>query len=63
MAPSGSVTVIGDHSGALTRRSVVQLKPKDTRVQQEPIPGERAFVENVAGVGLSGSYRSCADEL
>lgn len=58
-APDGSVTVIGDHYGALTLGAVVRFGANAIRVQQDPITGERALANNAEAAGLSASYRSC----
>ncbi|MCA1004355.1 methyltransferase [Rhodococcus hoagii] len=58
-APAGSVSVIGDHYGALTLGAAVRFGATGIRVHQDSITGERALANNASTFELSGSYRSC----
>ena len=59
-ASPGTLTVIGDHYGALTLGAAVTHGATGIRVHQDPLTGELALAANAATVGLADRYRACA---
>lgn len=58
-ARPGTVTVIGDHYGALTLGAAATHGQTGIRVHQDPLTGEQALANNADAAGMASCYRPC----
>lgn len=57
---TGTVTVIGDHYGALTLGTAARFGIRGIRAHQDPLSGELALAANARTAGLADSYTTGA---